>query len=1166
MKRFYVILGLIILNLCLLSVAASADEPKLKSIDAENYNTEKSTVVTIMADNSPDMKNIAVKAEQGQFLYYNDIELTDARCLAVEISVDAKNVNKNIEIYIDGIKDENRIAVLNTGNKAKVNDLDFNEKYAPLAFNAAGSHDLIFKFAENTEIEMDWFKPTSYTGEETEAERDERMKWWRDAKFGQFIHFGAYSYLGGIYQGKVYTGNLGYSEWIMEMGISKADYRNNVAAKFNPENFDAKQIVQDAKAAGQKYLVITSRHHEGFSIFDTKIRNYKDYSLFSVSNNGNYAGPDILKELSEECEKEGIVFGVYTTILDWQDPSQEMDRTQSYIGATKILPGYTKEEYKAQLKGQLKELIEDYGVKIFFFDGDWSNWWTREDGREVYRCLLSLDESVIINDRVGKRHREDGDYGTPEQYIPATGLGYDWESNVTMNGSWGYRIGDNNWKSTEWIVTKVIDVASKGGNLLLNVGPDGDGKVEEAPIERMREAGKWFRKFGDAIYGTRANCFTGTIPSDMRVTTKEGKVYLSLIGSDPSERGKVIIPRLKNEINEITEMASGKEIGYEIMGNSIVIDISGAEKQDYATVFEIDVEGIPQEKIPGDEFVNKATGATAAAKTEFGTSNSASAVNDSNKSTRWAPKDEDKNPWIQLDFGKEEAIKTIVLYEWLDNFYSKDYRSESFTISASNDGNEWFEIYQGGRINEKLSVTLDEIIYARYIKVHNFELRSGAKSWPSLYEIEVYDTIIEIPEIEINEINTVTEGVPFTAEGTYANGERVAVEVWNKGTATIVEDAVINNGKWSAEIDIDALYSDKIVVTVYLYDEEDNAVAVDSTNVGNVVVYPKGIEVLLGGEVIDGIILAENSSAMLNATLVPEGAKGSFIWKTDSIANGVILPDGTLKVYNPGKFNIEAVADNGISTRIPVFVTGEGIKLSKADISAVKAADNGYDSGWLPSFAIDGRADSPYASKDDATVKYFQSELAEAAAIDFVCITGRSKWSLSEGAFANRINGAKIYASNTPWNGVESDCVLVGEVEGVTATSEHIPALIAVDTKGEKYKYYTLLLDKKNNGSYISFGLDEIAFYEQSGYFGVKIISEDEKSVTIKTDAAIAGKYNLILGVYDGNELSEAVTKEVRLDGESSSEIVIDKTKSGAIKVFLWEADMIPVYSQAEAE
>ena len=793
------------------------------SIDAEKYNVGTSTAtVTTGTNNAADLSSMKVEATAGQTLVFDNVNFTGAKCLMMTAAIAVGSTNKAIDLYIDSVDEANKIGTLMTRSVAKVNDLDFNEQYTLLREGLTGTHKLIFAFTDATELELDWFKLTSYTGTETKEQHDARMQWWRDAKFGQFIHLGAYSYLGGYYNGEKVPGA---SEWIMNRkSISKKDYEANAAAKFNPVDFDAQKIVSDAKAAGQKYIIITSRHHEGFSIYDTKIRNFKDYSLFSVGNGGNYNGPDPLKELSEECQKQGIVFGVYSSILDWHDPSQNGANR-----STSIMSGYTKEGYKAQLKGQVKELIEEYGAKVFFFDGEWVGWWKKEDGQELYRYILSLDEDCIVNNRVGKRNEEDGDYGTPEQTIPATGLDYDWESCMTMNSSWGYCEWDTGWKNSQWIINSVLDISSKGGNLLLNVGPDQNGTVQDAPINNMKKAGEWLEKFGDAtIYGSDTNCFSKKLDSNLRVTTKTegdtGKVYVSLLNKDPAAVGTITIPALENEVLIIKAMADGTIIPYQITNNQIVMDIRSTSKQDYATVYEITVNGVPKEKQAEEEQEeqeNLALSKTATASSTRTPDTTADKLVDGKKNTKWEYNPFDKDPWVQIDLGAPTEVGSMVLYE---EYLGKDgvYRCKSFKISASDDGKTWREIYTEDKdgIGEQLEIVLQNPVTAQYLKLHDFTVLQG--NTVGIYEFEVYAPRPLESRVSFTTNSKKMWEPPIELEGTYKNGETVSIQVSGADFTPFTVPATLNTeqGTWSATIDDTLVKEGQLVFTAYLRNTE----------------------------------------------------------------------------------------------------------------------------------------------------------------------------------------------------------------------------------------------------------------------------------------------------------------------------------------------------------
>jgi alpha-L-fucosidase len=365
---------------------------------------------------------------------------------------------------------------------------------------------------------------------ETKADRDRRMMWWREARFGMFIHWGLYAVPAGEYKGQRST-RIG--EWIMEWAnIPRAEYAK-FASQFDPVKFDAAEWVGIAKAAGMKYIVITSKHHDGFSMFDSEVSNY------DIVDSTPYKS-DPMKALATEAKKQGLKFCFYYSILDWHYPFVYVDAPGKDPTAgnrtTKMRPG-GKEGYVGYMKAQLRELITKYDPAVLWFDGEWQDWWTEEDGQDLYRYVRSLKPDIIINNRVGKGRqgmqgmnkadREySGDFGTPEQQIPANGLpGVDWESCMTMNTTWGYKFYDDQWKSTETIVRNLIDIASKGGNYLLNVGPTAEGLIPQPSVERLREVGNWMKTNGAAIYGTTASPFSTQL-SFGRATSKPGRIYL----------------------------------------------------------------------------------------------------------------------------------------------------------------------------------------------------------------------------------------------------------------------------------------------------------------------------------------------------------------------------------------------------------------------------------------------------------------------------------------------------------------------------------------------------------------------------------------------------------------------------------------------------------------
>ena len=336
---------------------------------------------------------------------------------------------------------------------------------------------------------------------ETKEHRDARMAWWREAKFGMFIHWGVYSVPAGYYHGQPVSG---IGEWIMNRAkIPMAEYQQ-FAKDFNPVKFNADEWVRIAKDAGVKYIVITTKHHDGFAMFDTKVNNW------SIVKATPY-GRDPLKDLAAACRKYGIKLGFYySQAQDWNnggsatrgkwDPAQEHNM-DDYIDKVAI--------------PQLREILSNYGEFPTVLWWDTPTDMTPERAQRLYDVVMQLKPSVITNNRLlsGGFTTEragglSGDTQSPEQFIPAQGYpGRDWETCMTMNDTWGFKRDDNNWKSTETLIRNLCDIASKGGNYLLNVGPTSEGLIPQPSIDRMAEVGKWMKVNSEAIYGNNSNSF-----------------------------------------------------------------------------------------------------------------------------------------------------------------------------------------------------------------------------------------------------------------------------------------------------------------------------------------------------------------------------------------------------------------------------------------------------------------------------------------------------------------------------------------------------------------------------------------------------------------------------------------------------------------------------------
>jgi len=342
---------------------------------------------------------------------------------------------------------------------------------------------------------------------ETKEQRDKRMAWWREARFGLFIHWGVYSVPAGKWDGKDVPS---VGEWIMNVGkIPVADYAK-LPGQFNPANYDAEAWVKLAREAGMKYIVITSKHHDGFAMFHSKASPYNVYDATPFKR-------DPLAELAAACRKYDMKLGFYySQAQDWHHPGGAASGGHWDPAQDGSMDDYIRDIAAPQVK----EILTNYGpIAIMWWDTPVD---MNKERADMLAPLMKLQPGIIVNNRLGYY---DGDFGTPEQEIPAQGLDTDWETCMTMNDTWGYKSADNNWKSTTTLVHNLIDIVSKGGNYLLNVGPTSLGEIPAPSVERLKEIGAWMKVNGEAIYGAGRGPIAD-LGFDGRCTTKGNKLYV----------------------------------------------------------------------------------------------------------------------------------------------------------------------------------------------------------------------------------------------------------------------------------------------------------------------------------------------------------------------------------------------------------------------------------------------------------------------------------------------------------------------------------------------------------------------------------------------------------------------------------------------------------------
>jgi alpha-L-fucosidase len=416
--------------------------------------------------------------------------------------------------------------------------------------------------------------------QETQTQRDARMKWWREARFGMFIHWGVYSVPAGTYNGKEISG---IGEWIMHNGkIPVATYRQ-YAKQFNPVKFDADEWVAIAKDAGMKYIVITSKHHDGFGMFDSKAT---DWCITKATPFGR----DPLKELAAACQKNGIKLGFYySQAQDWNHPGGaaaggHWDKAQDG----------SMDEYLDKIAvPQVREILSNYGpIAVLWWDTPVNM--TKERADKLLP-LLKLQPGIIWNNRLGGGYK--GDTETPEQFIPPTGYpGRDWETCMTMNRTWGYKSYDNNWKPVETLIRNLVDIASKGGNYLLNVGPTSEGLIPGPSVERLKEVGKWMKTNSEAIYATSASPFKRLPWGRCTKKSHDGGTTLYLHVFDWPADGKLVVPGLKSEAEGACLLAdaSKQPLKTERDGGNLIINVPAAAPDKICSVVALNIKGAPE--------------------------------------------------------------------------------------------------------------------------------------------------------------------------------------------------------------------------------------------------------------------------------------------------------------------------------------------------------------------------------------------------------------------------------------------------------------------------------------------------------------------------------------------------------------------------------------------
>jgi alpha-L-fucosidase len=523
------------------------------------------------------------------------------------------------------------------------------------------------------------------------------LKRWQDMRFGMFIHWGPVSLTGH---------EIGWSRGAQ----TPIDEYDNLYKRFNPTRFNADEWVAVAKAAGMKYMVLTTKHHDGFCLWDTQ---QTDFNIMHSP-----FGRDVTKELAEACRRGGIAFGTYHSVCDWHhpdfpltSPGGKIRRETSDIAA-----------YRRYLRAQVTELITNYGpLHSMWFDVPQE--FDRVEGSENVRLCRTLQPDILVNNRAGGGV---GDYGTPEQRVGGFDIERPWETCMTICRQWSWK-PDDKMKTLAECLQTLIRTAGGDGNLLFNVGPMPSGEIESRQIERLQEMGAWLANYGSSIYGTRGGPFK---PAKHVVSTRQGNtVYLHILAW-PAET--LTLPVLPAKIVD-SRVLTGGTATVQQTDAGIEIAVPLADRQEIDTIVALELAQPALELAPlavSSLGQSLAEGKKATASNVYQNNHhyaGAMAV-DGDDLTRWATDATTGPCWLEVDLGKPETFERAMIAECVDF----GVRVKAFELQFQ-DGDTWQTFHTGQGIGERLEIKFAPVT-ARVIRLNITDGQGG----PTIYEFQVF--------------------------------------------------------------------------------------------------------------------------------------------------------------------------------------------------------------------------------------------------------------------------------------------------------------------------------------------------------------------------------------------------------------------------------------------
>ncbi len=408
-------------------------------------------------------------------------------------------------------------------------------------------------------------------GNETDAQKQERMKWWTDARFGMFIHWGLYS-------------QAARHEWVKHNEHMTNEEYQKYFDQFNPDHFDPTKWAKEAKAAGMRYAVLTTKHHEGFAMFDSKYTDYK------VTN--THAKRDLVREYVDAFRAQGMKVGFYYSLLDWHHPDYTMDDVHpltqvdtSQANYDRLNKGRDMAKYRQYMRNQITELLTNYGkIDVLWLDWSWDKGAKRGKGEddwgsvELLKLVRKLQPGIIVNNRLGlSEYSDGGDFMTPEQ-VSTKELepykGKTWETCQTFSGSWGYYRDENSWKTHRQLLDLLITSVSNGGNLILNVGPTARGEFDYRATNALDSMAYWMHANDKAIYNCTYAPAEFKAPDHTKLTYNPQTKRLYVHIYDYPADGKLILPAYNGKVKYAQFLNDYSELRYTTAANGTDLELT----------------------------------------------------------------------------------------------------------------------------------------------------------------------------------------------------------------------------------------------------------------------------------------------------------------------------------------------------------------------------------------------------------------------------------------------------------------------------------------------------------------------------------------------------------------------------------------------------------------